>query len=69
MIMIVLGSLLLALSVFQYLKPESKLIRFANRGSNDTNDVHTLKNNALMGLTTGAVFILIGVVARVLTAL
>ncbi|MEK3796441.1 hypothetical protein MKX42_32370 [Paenibacillus sp. FSL R7-0204] len=69
MTMMVLGLLLLAISVFQYVKPESKLVRFANRGSKDTSDIPALKSNALMGLTTGVVFIVIGVIARVLTAI
>ncbi len=67
MVMMILGLLLLAVSVLQYFKPESKIIRLANRGSKDTNNVHALRNNALMGLTTGVVFIIIGVIAQVLT--
>lgn len=50
---------LFAFSLLQYFKPEFKLIRLANRGSKDTNDVHALRNNALMGLTTGVVLIII----------
>jgi len=65
MIMMALGVIILVCSLIQYFRPQSKLARVINRDVENSDNIASLKNYSIMGITTGFVFILIGIIAKI----
>ncbi|GIP43530.1 hypothetical protein J45TS6_19890 [Paenibacillus sp. J45TS6] len=71
MIMIILGVIVISLTLYDFKKPDSKLMRTLKRvpGGDKNVDIKQTSSSFAMGVSTGVVFILIGVIAKILPLL
>lgn len=66
MTMIILGALLIALSLYDYKKPNSPLSRVLKRLPGFKSDLENTQSNTAIAISTGVVFMMIGVIAKLL---
>lgn len=66
MTMIILGALLIALSLYDYKKPNSPLSRVLRRLPGFKSDLENTQSTTSIAISTGVVFMRIGVFAKLL---